>query len=471
MALIIKRRRANSVSGAIKSIAVRGLFGQFDYDLSTGVDGSLRSHGKVFILYGDNGAGKTTILNLLFHALSPANNKGHRNAIAKVPFRELAITLQDDTVIRFIRTGSLTGGYAVEISRGNKLLMRADFNLSREKGFDSEDGEKSFISFLRELNPGIHFLSADRRLNSDIFEEDEESAERHFLIQKSLHDHMLRSGIPPGIRENVLTERAESSVTVTRAIRQAERWIGKQNLRATQRGTESSHNLYSEIVTQISASRDSAPASSSDEMKATLRGLAKRSAEYAKYGFTNALQVENMVKAVENASKSSLSIIENVLKPYIDGTNARLDQLKELHSLTEIFIRNINSFYRNKVVSFDLNHGFRISVDNGTILDPEKLSSGEKQLMLLFCHTLISNGSQSIFIIDEPELSLNVKWQRGILRALLEIVRSGSVQFILATHSIELLSDHMARVAKLESSKPLTVQGPGEAELVSEQDS
>jgi len=68
---------------------------------------------------------------------------------------------------------------------------------------------------------------------------------------------------------------------------------------------------------------------------------------------------------------------------------------------------------------------------------------------LLFCHTLIARDRPSIFIIDEPELSLNVKWQRKLLEALLDVVAKSQIQFLFASHSIELLAQHRDKVVPL----------------------
>ena len=46
----------------IDRIVVDKLFGFLSYDIST------KSQEDLIILYGDNGSGKTTILNLVFHA-------------------------------------------------------------------------------------------------------------------------------------------------------------------------------------------------------------------------------------------------------------------------------------------------------------------------------------------------------------------------------------------------------------------
>ena len=62
-----------------------------------------------------------------------------------------------------------------------------------------------------------------------------------------------------------------------------------------------------------------------------------------------------------------------------------------------------------------------------------QLSSGEKQIVSLFSHLYLSNQSNYLVLIDEPELSLSVKWQK----LFLQDVRKGTFcrGLIAVTHS------------------------------------
>jgi|GEM_PF-6133562 len=71
--------------------------------------------------------------------------------------------------------------------------------------------------------------------------------------------------------------------------------------------------------------------------------------------------------------------------------------------------------------------------------------------MLLFCNTITTLDSPNIFIVDEPELSLNIKWQRKLLDSLVNCIGNKPVQYIFATYSMEILSRHMDKVVKLKS--------------------
>jgi predicted ATP-binding protein involved in virulence len=68
------------------------------------------------------------------------------------------------------------------------------------------------------------------------------------------------------------------------------------------------------------------------------------------------------------------------------------------------------------------------------------LSSGEIQIIVLLTHLVFCEHRKesSVFVIDEPELSLHLSWQEKFADAILEA--SPSTQFILATHSPAIIS-------------------------------
>ncbi len=99
----------------ISRVYVEHLFGQFKYEL--GDDNSDLS--KVLILYGDNGSGKTTILNSIFHLLSPSTDRGHRIALGRIPFQRFSVTLGSDTVVSAVREpGTVLGDFDMTVASG-----------------------------------------------------------------------------------------------------------------------------------------------------------------------------------------------------------------------------------------------------------------------------------------------------------------------------------------------------------------
>ncbi len=82
-----------------------------------------------------------------------------------------------------------------------------------------------------------------------------------------------------------------------------------------------------------------------------------------------------------------------------------------------------------------------------------QLSSGEKHLLTLLCNAMATRDVASLFIIDEPELSLNITWQRSLVDALLECIEGSRGQFLMASHSTELFAQHRRAVVRLESKQ------------------
>lgn len=52
-------------------------------------------------------------------------------------------------------------------------------------------------------------------------------------------------------------------------------------------------------------------------------------------------------------------------------------------------------------------------------------------------------------LIDEPEISLHVKWQREFLRDMLAVANLSRVRFIIATHSPQIVDKWYAQAVFL----------------------
>jgi len=73
----------------------------------------------------------------------------------------------------------------------------------------------------------------------------------------------------------------------------------------------------------------------------------------------------------------------------------------------------------------------------GTVRALKDLSSGERQILIVLTYLAFMSGSKSIFIIDEPELSLHLRWQSYLVDALRDLRPEGG-QIIIATHAPEI---------------------------------
>jgi predicted ATP-binding protein involved in virulence len=82
------------------------------------------------------------------------------------------------------------------------------------------------------------------------------------------------------------------------------------------------------------------------------------------------------------------------------------------------------------------NYRLMIKNEDGTIVDLDQLSSGEREIIAFFTYLCTKATNNSILIIDEPELHLHSKWQSIILYAIHQLFPNS--QLFLATHSKEI---------------------------------
>lgn len=128
-------------------------------------------------------------------------------------------------------------------------------------------------------------------------------------------------------------------------------------------------------------------------------------------------------------SESDLPLIVSRIQRVIADIDDALAPQKQLQAL-------IAALYSGKKeIAFDA-RGINI-LSGGEPVQLESLSSGEKQLLQILLETLASG--QSAVIIDEPELSMHVDWQRTLVRNMRLI--NPECQLILATHSPEVMAE------------------------------
>jgi predicted ATPase len=99
-----------------------------------------------------------------------------------------------------------------------------------------------------------------------------------------------------------------------------------------------------------------------------------------------------------------------------------------------LFIETVNRLFQitGKVMDVkDSKLGFKLS--DGTKMNWYDLSSGEKQLLIILLTVLCQDEKPSILIMDEPEISLHLEWQKELIKIIRTI--NPNCQLIIVTHS------------------------------------
>ena len=142
---------------------------------------------------------------------------------------------------------------------------------------------------------------------------------------------------------------------------------------------------------------------------------------------------------------------EKVMTLYVQDTEQKLGQLEDLARRCKLLLDNINSKFKNKQLHIDRQNGFIVTNDTGQILDLDSLSSGEQHEIVLLYDLLFRIKPNTLVLIDEPELSLHVVWQKRFLPDLLKIAEVAQIDVLIATHSPYIVGDYTDLMVALET--------------------
>ena len=88
---------------------------------------------------------------------------------------------------------------------------------------------------------------------------------------------------------------------------------------------------------------------------------------------------------------------------------------------------------------------------NGESLNPRLLSSGEQHEVILLYDLIFKTSSDTLVLIDEPEISLHIDWQLSFLSDLESITELTNPQFIIATHSPSIIGNRIDLSQEIEA--------------------
>jgi predicted ATPase len=135
--------------------------------------------------------------------------------------------------------------------------------------------------------------------------------------------------------------------------------------------------------------------------------------------------------------------LESEVQSFIDVCNGYLSQ----RDFSTLDSESNTSFFDDKVLVKD-EKTLQVSVQSIALnrkVPLDSLSSGEKQMVSLFGRLYLFPGKK-IVLIDEPELSLSIGWQRKIL---LDVVRAPAcAQVVAITHSPFVFDNELEGFAK-----------------------
>lgn len=156
-----------------------------------------------------------------------------------------------------------------------------------------------------------------------------------------------------------------------------------------------------------------------------------------------------------------------VLKLYVKDTNEKLSTFDDIYEKINTFVEILNSKLIFKKVKVDSKRGFYFVRDikenedlgkKEKVLSLSKLSSGEQHQVILLYQLIFNSDSTTLVLIDEPEISLHIVWQKQFMADLVKISEINNSKSIIATHSPQIVGNKWDSTIDLEDLRRKQVE-------------
>ena len=439
-------------SGRISSITVKSLFGMFDHYIP------LKDEG-ITIIHGLNGYGKTTVLRMVYDI-----SRGRFNHLAVNDFKTIEVKFVDGKTLVITKE-------IKEITEGKRKQPSIKFELidfqNLTEPFEFEPGAKviedeevthyfrRFLPFLKRAAPGewIDQRNGERLYLEEIAARYEDLLPKRFeklssswpswlsFIVKSTNCRFIEA-------QRLLLETIETNKARTpwedRPDEQGPRTVVARDAKMLSDQLNKRFNEYASKAQVLDRSFPArvvaptqAPLLSEEVIIKELSLIEEKRTQLVSAGLLN--QEETSLSQNFEISDPG---IKKVLAIYIEDMKEKLSIFSETYERLDAFMQVINSRFSFKKITTNKEKGIIAFEDrSGRIIPLEALSSGEQHILVMMYELIFSTEQGDLLLIDEPELSLHVSWQRSFLDDLERILKINGLYAIVATHSPQIIAD------------------------------
>lgn len=424
----------------IERIEIDDLFGEHKVRLQA----ASSSDPRIIVLFGNNGAGKTTVLNIVRSLLASEEFGGHRTRLTRAPFNRASVHFSGGGYVEAKKLEGIYGGFDLVVRRSAEsepIALKIRPRHGRVAADDFEQAQRTrFHRVLKEISaivPNVTYLDDRRTFPAPNL--------------GSMAGGVLTRIMPDGTKISTTTdsERIDGDADPVQAgLEEFVHSVRREALLLSKRGDQDAQSIYTSLVKGV-ASFPTNRGFNKEDLYQKLVQLESRSEALAAYGLFSKVNHAEMLDALRQAEGAGAEMAGAVIGPYVDSLSARLVALETLHKEMNSWIENLNSFIRPKTFEFKISEGFKIVSSSGNHLPISVLSSGERHLLHMMTRAFLLRSSGGLLIIDEPELSLNWTWQRTLISSLTSAFGSAGCQLLVASHSLEICSQYQNDLMEL----------------------
>lgn len=433
----------HAVSDRLLSFEIVGLFGEFDYLIP------IKTESRITAIIAPNGSGKTICLRLISAFFSKRWSFFKEVTYSRIQFTFLSGIRV--SIERFETASEVEGGAPVP---GVRFVIRqkaqepTTWNFSQVASPSRVSFER-YLPFLTRVSPArwVHDVSGEHFSAQEIIETFGDSLPDNISNSLYVDAPPLLVNLVNGIdchlieTQRLLILRGEDNDVHYRRGRPA-------STLAISKKAETLRSIIAQQLTAYAAMSQSLDRSfprrvierqhkvlPPENLRERLQELDRRRQSLMAAGILDTEAYEP-VTLPEGTMEEAIA---RVLSVYAADTLEKLSSLSTLLGRIQLFTELINQRFSTKTVAVSRTAGFEI-IARGQKVPLEKLSSGEQHQLVLFFELLFELKQNALILIDEPELSLHVAWQKKFISDLERIIQLNKFDVILATHSPQLIS-------------------------------
>ncbi|MEU7479950.1 AAA family ATPase [Lentzea sp. NPDC042327] len=454
------------------------LLGQFDHTVKFPADWDF------CILYGPNGVGKTKLLELIHSTLT---QKFH--SLAKIPFKSAVFLFEGNVRLTVHKSVEQDDIDEDSDPSGKPEYLKFEYpELTLEIPGHKPVVWNTSRGSRRGMSEHLHMLR--RAVSADPSLPIRELSSGRWVDSRSGRILSIREAVERGLELGLMSSRGSTKLPTKEVIdffdRISVNLIETQRLmisepRRDERGRavgdreEPSYTVL-ELAVSLARSLREAMAENSRISQRLDSSFARRVLEEAsgalpmpvvteeairtRYIEQNELREELAQIALLDASSEMLLPPRELedweiifLRTYLDDTDKKLDSFRGLLNRVRLFRDIVNSRFQFKKMFIDREDGFYFETTTGQIIKANDLSSGEQHEVVMTYKLLFQTAPGSLVLVDEPEISLHVAWQKKFISDIRRISEVAGLRFVIATHSPQVISQWWDRAIKLSASK------------------